>query len=170
MVFKKLDELTAAELRIELRRAGIVGKYVKSQAIMRLTTHLVDISEDPHTFEFDPEVPIDETVGDNNIYEVDDGPDANTAVTTAGVTAASVSGLVGAINAGPSGVSATVTLPSQTSAFVSTSAAAMTTSTVTTSTASASSLNFFYSSTTSCFTTTSSFGSWNLWRRDPESN
>ena len=56
MVFKHLDELTASELRIELKRAGIKGKYVKAQAIMRLTTHLIDISEDALTFEFDPEM------------------------------------------------------------------------------------------------------------------
>ena len=62
MVFKKLHELTASELRIELKRAGIKGKYVKAEAIMRLTTHLIDVSEDPVTFEFDPEEPIMEAI------------------------------------------------------------------------------------------------------------
>ena len=65
MVLKKLEELTASELRIELKRVGIKGKFVKSQAIMRLTTHLVDVSEDPMIFEFDPEVPIEENTDDN---------------------------------------------------------------------------------------------------------
>ena len=55
MVFKKLHELTANELRIELRRAGIKEKYIKAEAIMRLTTHLIDVSEDPVFF--DPEMP-----------------------------------------------------------------------------------------------------------------
>ena len=53
MVLKKLEELSASELRTELKRVGIKGKFIKAQAIMRLTTHLIDISEDPMTFEFD---------------------------------------------------------------------------------------------------------------------
>ena len=105
MVFKHLDELTASELRIELKRAGIKGKYVKAQAIMRLTTHLIDISEDPLTFEFDPEMPIEE-VGDDgggpDEYEVlNDAPEAQPASSdNAGGSAASVSGLVNSIAAG----------------------------------------------------------------------
>ena len=41
MVYKKLSELSAGELRIELKRDGIKGKFVKSQAIVRLTTNLI---------------------------------------------------------------------------------------------------------------------------------
>ena len=135
MVYKKLSELSAGELRIELKRVGIKGKFVKSQAIVRLTTHLIDVSEDPQIFEFDLEVPIEEADVDDNEYEViNDGPEA----TTAGNTAASVAGLVDAINSGASGVSAAVTLPSQPTSFVVTSTASMNTSTVTTSTANSS--------------------------------
>ena len=93
MVLKKLQELTANELRIELRRAGIKGKYVKAEAIMRLTTFLIDVSEDPLSFEFDPDVPVeaDTDKADGDEYEVvTDTPDTMTAVTSsAGVGAIS---------------------------------------------------------------------------------
>ena len=45
MVFKLLHELSASELRTELKRVGIQGKFVKAQAIVRLSTHLMDVSE-----------------------------------------------------------------------------------------------------------------------------
>ena len=152
MVFKHLDELTASELRIELKRAGIKGKYVKAQAIMRLTTHLIDISEDPLTFEFDPEMPIEE-VGDDgggpDEYEVlNDAPEAQPASSdNAGGSAASVSGLVNSIAAGtftttPPVTTATpfVSAASATTASATTAstAASISTSTFTTSSASAS--------------------------------
>ena len=72
MVFKHFQELTASELRTELKRAGIKGKFVKADAIMRLTAHLIDVSEDPFTFEFDPEIAINELADDDNPgdYEV----------------------------------------------------------------------------------------------------
>ena len=102
MVLKRLDELTASELRIELKRAGIQGKYVKGQAIMRLTTHLIDISEDPLSFEFDPEMPIEADATDENgdgVYEVtNDLPEVVSSAETAGGIAASVSGLVNSIS------------------------------------------------------------------------
>ena len=97
MVLKKLNELSANELRTELKRAGITGKYVKSQAIMRLTTHLIDISEDPMTFEFDPEMPITNVIEDTNEYEVVEHETEHTAEISGG-SAASVSGLVNSIN------------------------------------------------------------------------
>ena len=40
---------------MKLRRTGIKEKYIKAEAIMRLTTHLIDVSEDPVFF--DPEMP-----------------------------------------------------------------------------------------------------------------
>ena len=102
---------------------------------MRLTPHLIDVSEVPKIFEFDPEVPIEKADVDDNKYEViNDGPEAR----TAGNTAASVSGFVDAINSGASGVSAAVTLPSQPTSFVVNSTASMNTSTVTISTANSS--------------------------------
>ena len=115
MVLKKLDELSAAELRIELKRVGIKGKYVKAQAIMRLTTHLIDISEDPITFEFDPEVPIEEGAEDDPDEYVVTGDEVPNVARS---QAASVSGLVDAINADSS--NPPVTLPVTATAFVST--------------------------------------------------
>ena len=58
MVLKKVAELSASELRTELKRAGIKGKFIKTQAIVRLTTYLIDVSEDPATFEFYTDVPV----------------------------------------------------------------------------------------------------------------
>ena len=137
MVLKHLRSLTASELRIELKRAGIKGKYVKAEAIMRLTTHLIDVSEDPMTFEFDPDMPIDEIEADNdpNDYVVTND-DLEVVHTSVGDTAASVSGLITSIGAG----SSSTFLPVTTSSipFVSTSTASITTSTTTTSTASTS--------------------------------
>ena len=141
MVLKRLDELTASELRIELKRAGIQGKYVKGQAIMRLTTHLIDISEDPLSFEFDPEMPIEADATDVNgegVYEVtNDLPEVVSSAETAGGTAASVSGLVNSISGASSSQSVPVTTTS-TPFVTSTSSASITTSTVTISSASGS--------------------------------
>ena len=119
MVLKRLEELTAVELRTELKRAGIKGKYIKAQAIMRLTTHLIDISEDPLTFEFDPEMPIDEVQVDGNPddYEVTNDVPEIMSSEPAGSTAASVSGLVNSISAGNSANMPPVTLPQSPTAF-----------------------------------------------------
>jgi hypothetical protein len=141
MVLKRLEELTAVELRTELKRAGIKGKYIKAQAIMRLTTHLIDISEDPLTFEFDPEMPIDEVQVDGNPddYEVTNDVPEILSSEPAGSTAASVSGLVNSISAGNSANMPPVTLPQSPTALVTTtSSASITTATVTSSSASAS--------------------------------
>ena len=118
---KKLEELSASELRTELKRVGIKGKFVKAQAIVRLKTHLVDISEDPLTFEFDPDVPVAEASEDNpeDYVVMNDGND------NAGVTrseAASISGLVGAINAS---TTTPLSLPLSYTPFVSTSSASI---------------------------------------------
>ena len=135
-MFKHLEELTASELRIELKRAGIKGKYVKAQAIMRLTTHLIDISEDPLTFEFDPEMPIVEEPGEDgggpDEYEVlNDAPEVQPASSdTAGGSAASVSGLVNSIAGTPS-----TSTPPVTSATPFVSAASATTASATTASA-----------------------------------
>ena len=131
MVLKKLEELSASELRTELKRVGIKGKFIKAQAIMRLTTHLIDISEDPMTFEFDPEMVIDEVNEDNpeDYVVTNDGGDTITDVARS--EAASVRGLTNAILNGPPSTS--FTPPSTATPFVSTSSASITTSTVTTS-------------------------------------
>ena len=150
MAFKRLDELTASELRTELKRAGIQGKYIKAQAIMRLTAHLIDISEDPLTFEFDPEMPIQDDATDGGEYEVDDGNDATGAVSTAeqtvGSTAASVSGLINSI-VNDATSSSSIPVSSSSAPFVTTtttasitSSVSITSSTVTTSSASAGSV------------------------------
>lgn len=145
MAFKHLRELTASELRTELKRAGIKGKFVKADAIIRLTAYLIDVSEDPLSFEFDPEIPIDELAEDGNPgdYEVlNDVPEAIVSSGSAGDTAASVSSLVGSITAGTSAGSLSATLTTTATPFVSsttTSSASITTSTVTTSSASGSS-------------------------------
>ena len=130
MVYKKLEDLTASELRTELKRAGIKGKYVKTQAIMRLTTFLIDVSEDPLTFEFDPEVPVDE-VGETNMddYIVTDNSES-----TAETIAAAVTTLVQSITSGGGSSSIPmVTLPANPTPFVSNRSASMSTTTVTTS-------------------------------------
>lgn len=113
MAFKHLRELTASELRTELKRAGIKGKFVKADAIIRLTAYLIDVSEDPLSFEFDPEIPIDELAEDGNPgdYEVlNDVPEAIVSSGSAGDTAASVSSLVGSITAGTSAGALSATL------------------------------------------------------------
>jgi hypothetical protein len=134
MVLKKLEVLSASELRTELKRVGIKGKFVKAQAIMRLTTHLIDVSEDPLTFEFDPDMLIDEVSEDNpDDYVVTN--DGTEGTETARNEAASVSGLTAAIFASSS---TPVTLPVTATAFVSTSSACITTATVTTSSATSS--------------------------------
>ena len=131
MVLKKLEELSASELMTELKRVGIKGKFVKAQAIVRLSTHLVDVSEDPLTSEFDPDVPVEEASEDNpeDYVVMNDGND------NAGVTrseAASISGLVGAINAS---TTTPLSLPLSTTPCVSTSSASISTATITTSSA-----------------------------------
>ena len=131
MVLKKLEELSASELRTELKRVGIKGKFIKAQAIMRLTTHLIDISEDPMTFEFDPEMVIDEVNEDNPEDYVVTNDVGDTITDVARSEAASVSGLTNAILNGPPSTS--FTPPSTATPFVSTSSASITTSTVTTS-------------------------------------
>ena len=155
MVFKLLHELSASELRTELKRVGIKGKFVKAQAIVRLSTHLMDVSEDPVTFQFDPEVPIVEEAGVDNEYEVIGDPDvvtttasaggsaagssAGTVNSNAGGAAASVSGLVNSISGGTTPVTAppttgpTAFVPSTTTSSTTTTTASLTTSTVTTS-------------------------------------
>ena len=141
MALKRLDELTATELRIELKRAGIKGKFVKSQAIIRLTNHLNEVSEDPFTFEFDPEEPVEEVTTDSGTadeYEVlNDAPEAG-----GSGAAASVSDLINGISAGGSTTTASTTLPTTATPFVttanvsSTSSGSATTTTFTTSSAS----------------------------------
>ena len=129
MVLKKLHELSASELRTELKRAGIKGKFIKTQAIVRLTTYLIDVSEDPGTFEFDTDVPVDElqVEGEPGDYEVTN--DNDTPDTAVGSTAASVSRLVESIVAGASGVNPSTSLPSVPTAFVGTSTATITSTT-----------------------------------------
>ena len=148
MVFKRLRDLTASELRTELKRAGIKGKFVKADAIMRLTAHLMDVSEDPFEFEFDPDIPIDELAEDGNPGDYEVTNDVIEPVTSSGPvgdTAASVSGLLNSILAGVSAGVSSATLTTTASPFVSsstsstTSSASITTSTVTTSSAAGSS-------------------------------
>ena len=123
-MFKKLHELTANELRIELKRAGIKGKYVKAEAIMRLTTHLIDVSENPIEFEFDPEVPVEPDVdnADGDEYEVvtDHLEAVSVAASSAENTAASVSGLVNIISSGASTTTSSVTATTASTPIVST--------------------------------------------------
>ena len=157
MVFKKLKELTANELRTELKRAGIQGKYVKTEAVMRLTTHLIDVSEDPLTFEFDPDIPIQNAEEDNDgTYEVtNDASDTVTVTEAAGGSAASVSELLNAIVSSAASVTIAGGLPTTASSFVSSTSSASiptTTSTFVTSTSSA-------SLTTSTFTTSTTAAS-----------
>ena len=124
MVFKKLHELTANELRIELKRAGIKGKYVKAEAIMRLTTHLIDVSENPIEFEFDPEVPVEPDVdnADGDEYEVvTDHLEAVSVVSSSAEnTAASVPGLVNIISSVTSTTTSSVTATTASTPIVST--------------------------------------------------
>ena len=122
MVFKHLRELTASELRTELKRAGIKGKFVKADAIMRLTAHLIDVSEDPFTFEFDPDIPIDELADDGNPGDyvvMNDVHEPVISSDSVGSTAASVSGLLESIVAGVAGVPS-ATLTTTTTPFAST--------------------------------------------------
>ena len=119
MVYKKLHELTANELRIELKRVGIRGKYIKAEAIMRLTTHLIDVSEDPITFEFDPDNPIEDDATDNDEYGVEtDVVDMVTVTSTTEGGAASVSSLVNTISGGASTTTTSVTTATTTTPFV----------------------------------------------------
>ena len=148
MVLKKLQELTANELRIELRRAGIKGKYVKAEAIMRLTTYLIDVSEDPLSFEFDPDVPVeaDTDNADGDEYEVvTDTPDTMTVITSsAGVAAASVSGLVNAISSGTLTTTSSATATTASTPFVSTPSTSSTAAPTSTLTMTSSTSSFPY--------------------------
>ena len=148
MVFKKLHELTASELRIELKRAGIKGKYVKAEAIMRLTTHLIDVSEDPVTFEFDPEEPImeaDATDGDD--YQVITETQENVSSPGPSVTrsAVSVSGLINVISSGTSTTTSSVTSTTAAMPFVATASSGSVTTPSPTFTTATSTISFPYS-------------------------
>eukprot|EP00092_Neocalanus_flemingeri_P015208 GFUD01016429.1.p1 GENE.GFUD01016429.1~~GFUD01016429.1.p1 ORF type:complete len:106 (+),score=35.32 GFUD01016429.1:110-427(+) len=56
MGLKKLTELKASELSTELKRAGLAvtgGKFNdEREAILRLSTYLIDKGEDPTSYEF----------------------------------------------------------------------------------------------------------------------
>ena len=55
MSFKKLTDLTSSELSIELKKASLVISGHNSderEAIIRLSTHLIDMGEDPTSYEF----------------------------------------------------------------------------------------------------------------------
>ena len=66
MVLKLPYKLIASKLKTELKRVGIKWKFVKALAIEVLSANLMDISEDPVTFQFDAEVPIKEVTGRDN--------------------------------------------------------------------------------------------------------
>ena len=53
MVLKKLTELALGELMNELEKAGIETKNVgEREAVLRLTTYLIDLGEDPTSYEY----------------------------------------------------------------------------------------------------------------------
>ena len=64
MTLRRLHELSTSEISAELGKAGILGDYAKSEAIVRLTIFLVGIGEDPFTFLFGPDIATGE-VGDS---------------------------------------------------------------------------------------------------------
>ena len=64
MTLRRLHELSTSEISAELGKAGILGDYAKSEAIVRLTIFLVGIGEDPFTFLFGPDIATEE-VGDS---------------------------------------------------------------------------------------------------------
>ena len=55
MALKKLTDLTACELSTQLKKAGLAisgNKFDEREALLRLTTHLIDKGEDPTSYEF----------------------------------------------------------------------------------------------------------------------
>ena len=60
MTLKRLHELSTSEISAELGKAGILGDYIKSEAIVRLTIFVVGIREDPFTFLFNPDIATDD--------------------------------------------------------------------------------------------------------------
>ena len=85
---------------------------------MKLTTHLIDVSEDPAFF--DPEMPFGTDIADGDDYqvitdtlEIGSGPNI-----TAGGSAVSVSGLINAITAGPSTTTSSVSSTTAVMPFV----------------------------------------------------
>ena len=55
MALKKLTDLSASELAAELKKAGLAisaETFDEREAILRLTTHLIDKGEDPTSYEF----------------------------------------------------------------------------------------------------------------------
>ena len=55
MGFKKLTDLSTSELCIELKKASLVISGHNSderESIIRLSTHLIDMGEDPTSYEF----------------------------------------------------------------------------------------------------------------------
>ena len=54
MAEKYLFELTVSELKTELERVGISGLNSESEAVIKLTIHLVSVGEDPFMFKFKP--------------------------------------------------------------------------------------------------------------------
>ena len=87
---------------------------------MRLTTHLIDVSEDPAFF--DPEMPFGTDIADGDDYQViTDTPEIGSGPNiTAGGSAVSVSGLINAITAGPSTTTSSVSSTTAVMPFVAT--------------------------------------------------
>ena len=52
MVFKQLSELSICELRLVFRRAGRLGLFSESRAIVQLTIYLVSSGQNPFTYRF----------------------------------------------------------------------------------------------------------------------
>ena len=52
MVWKKLEELSSDELRVEFLTAGCEGEFSETYALVMLTIHLVKVMKvDPFTFQ-----------------------------------------------------------------------------------------------------------------------
>ena len=87
---------------------------------MKLTTHLIDVSEDPAFF--DPEMPFGTDIADGDDYQVIiDTPEIGSGPNiTAGGSAVSVSGLINAITAGPSTTTSSVSSTTAVMPFVAT--------------------------------------------------
>lgn len=52
MIFKLLSELSICELRLVFRRAGKLGLFSESRAIVQLTVYIVSSGQDPFTYRF----------------------------------------------------------------------------------------------------------------------
>ena len=52
MIFKLLSELSICELRLVFRRAGRLGLFSESRAIVQLTVYLVSNGQNPFTYRF----------------------------------------------------------------------------------------------------------------------